>query len=331
MFNSARVLVTGVGSGTGQGILTALSNWNHKNRIYASDSDPDAAGLFLTKRRIVLPKLETEQGIADLVKFVQKEQIDIVMPGNEFDVLALAKQREIIDASLNTVIVVSARQIIELTNDKWNTYEYLKSRGVVVPDTLLANQETNLNEVSQNLKFPWIIKPRNGTASMNVRKVNSIEDAKQALIQTPRAMIQEYLSPTKLRGGKNVEFTCGLFRDLDGEIHGPIIGERVLRNGTSWIVKFLKNCEVSDYVLQIANNIDFYGPLNIQLILTKSGPKLLEVNCRFSGTTGIRSYFGFNEPKMAINNFLFGKKIEVPPLKGGLVLRYIENVVVEKS
>ena len=60
-----------------------------------------------------------------------------------------------------------------------------------------------------------------------------------------------------------------------------------------------------------------------------SGPKLLEINRRFSGTTGIRSYFGFNEPEMSISSFYDKKSLKSVKLKEGTVLRYVQDIIVK--
>ena len=41
--------------------------------------------------------------------------------------------------------------------------------------------------------------------------------------------------------------------------------------------------------------IDFFGPANFQLILTKKGPMIFEINPRFSSTVLMRNYLGFTD------------------------------------
>ena len=329
MIKRTRVLVTGVGSGTGQAILTALQQNKHRYRIFVSDCDEYAAGLYLTKNRFVIPKLESEIGIESLMRVINKMDIDVVLPGNEFDVLELSKKKTEIERASKAKVIVSNLETISITNDKWLTYKYLEKSGVSIPRTVLVEDHINVPDVSNHITFPWIVKPRLGTASKGVNLVNSVDEALEVISRTPGALIQEFLQSSVKFEDKNLEYTCGVFSDADGKLHGPIVAERILKNGTSWIVRVVTDIEVSNYVLQVASKFNFVGPFNVQLIKTQKGPKILEVNCRFSGTTGIRSYFGFNEPKMAINNFVRGNQIRVKNLNQGLVLRYVENIVVK--
>ena len=43
--------------------------------------------------------------------------------------------------------------------------------------------------------------------------------------------------------------------------------------------------------------------------MSKRGPIPFEFNSRFSGTTSIRAYFGFNEPLMFLKNYFQKKKL----------------------
>lgn len=320
-------MVTGVGSGTGQAILTALNQIRDKVEVHASDFDVDAAGLYLVENRHFIPKLEEESGMDKLLELIIENRFEMIFPGNEFDVLALAKKKAFLEKSSDTIVMVSNIEAIELTFDKWETYRHLELNGITIPQTFLPGNDLDLEFVESQMPLPWIIKPRIGTASKGVNLVHSLTEANLAIIKTPGALIQEYMDSITYRNEKCYEFTCGIFKDKFGKIHGPIVAERILRNGTSWIVQIVFDSEVSEYVRKIASCIAFEGPMNVQLIKTRKGPKVLEINCRFSGTTGIRSYFGFNEPKMALESFLFEREIEPIKLTRGRVLRYIENII----
>ena len=72
-------------------------------------------------------------------------------------------------------------------------------------------------------------------------------------------------------------------------------------------------------------NTNLLGANNIQLRVTSAGPKILEINPRFSGTTGIRANFGFNDVEMWIDEQRFNKKIHAPRIKTGSVMRFMHE------
>ena len=65
-------------------------------------------------------------------------------------------------------------------------------------------------------------------------------------------------------------------------------------------------------------------------MLTDEGVVPFELNARFSGTTAVRSHFGFNEPEMSLLSFFYKQELNFPVIKSGLVLRYNEEVFIDK-
>ena len=67
----------------------------------------------------------------------------------------------------------------------------------------------------------------------------------------------------------------------------------------------------------------------MQLRIDKKGvPKLFEINPRHSGTTYIRSLFGFNEILYIINYILKGEETEMV-LKEGRAIRFFDEKLIE--
>lgn len=320
------ILVTGVGGGVGQGIYFALNKKKHN--VFVSDSHKYAAGLFLTKNHFITGNLENTNNFEKFIELIKSNKIDVVLPGNEYDVLTLSKSKTLLESITKAIVIVSPEKTIELANDKWRSYEYFKNRNIPIPKTYLVTNETNLENILREVDFPLIVKPRFGTASRGVVSVTSLAEAREFIAKTSNPLIQEKLIHLK-QDVLGSEYTCSVFKDSSGNFIGPIVARRTLRNGTSWIVEVVSKPDLKDYLLKIAQSLDYSGPLNIQLIETSSGPKLLEINCRFSGTTGIRSYFGFNEPEMSITSFYDKKSIKPVKLKEGTVLRYIQDIIVK--
>ena len=88
--------------------------------------------------------------------------------------------------------------------------------------------------------------------------------------------------------------------------------------------------EFSDLLLGIAESLPVVGSLNVQLLRDTNGyPVPFEFNARFSGTTAIRSHFGFNEPEMAIRSFVLGETLPTAKIRSGRCFRYIEELYVD--
>jgi carbamoyl-phosphate synthase large subunit len=68
---------------------------------------------------------------------------------------------------------------------------------------------------------------------------------------------------------------------------------RQLTEGTTSWAKVVDNKEALKMCRKIAKEIELQGSMNIQLILTDSGPRIFEINPRFSSTVLMRHKLGF--------------------------------------
>ena len=78
-------------------------------------------------------------------------------------------------------------------------------------------------------------------------------------------------------------------------------------NYTAW-AKVIKNSKIEKLCKKVTEEIDFFGPANFQLILTKKGPMIFEINPRFSSTVLMRNYLGFTDLVWSIEE-KFGFKL----------------------
>ena len=206
-----------------------------------------------------------------------------------------------------------------MENDKYLTYEFLKTNDLNYPETFLPNDfEVN------NLKFPVIVKPRIGARSVGVSVVKSSNKIKEVVAATSSPVIQE------LVGNDSEEYTCGVI-SFNGEVKHIIVLKRSLKAGNTYISEYKKDFSenIYEYVREIACKLDIYGACNFQLRVDQNGmPKLFEINPRHSGTTYVRSLFGFKEILYILQFILESTEMEFE-LKEGKVLRYFEEVIIE--
>ena len=192
------------------------------------------------------------------------------------------------------------QKIVSMFNDKYLTQKFLAENNLPFLKTYLPNNIREAVKISRKIKFPLILKGRHGTSSRNVYQIKNLKELKKNFDFVKNPIIQEHIG--SIKNDFRTEFTCSFFKTKQ-KIIGPIILKRKILNGTSWFTENVKNKKISALISKIAKLIDCTGSFNIQLRLSKRGPIPFEFNPRFSGTTSIKSYFGFNEPEMFIKNY----------------------------
>ena len=329
MLEQCRVLVTGAGSGVGQGIIKALRISDLPVTIVASDICHMNAGLYRADEAIIIPQVESPGALDMVVELLKKYHINVVMIGSEFDLTFLSINKKKIESRTNAIVIVAPPKTIEIANDKWLTAKFLKANNLPYAKAHSPKDLEDAISISKSWGYPIVLNARQGTSSRHVHIVENSLQLKNLYHVTPMPMLQRLIDiPTSEI--KN-EYTCSIFKKLDGRFVGPFTARRTLRGGTSW------NIEVSDFehlkesLIAIASAFDCPGSLNVQLMLTDDGPIPFELNARFSGTTAVRAHFGFNEPEMALLSYFYKKSITNPKISSGVALRYNEEVFVENE
>lgn len=326
MKNNINVLVTGASNGVGQSIIRSLKLSKIKIKIIVGDIDISYKEIFKDKvhEKIVIPKVESLGSKKWFVNLLNKKKIDILFVGSEYEISFFSKNKKQIERKTKALICVSPIDTIKISLDKYKTYEFLKHNNFPCPKTYLPKNISDARKIVKRLKTPFFLKDRFGTSSRNIFLIKNKKFISGLYNFVPNPIIQEFAGYKK--NNIDNEFTCGIFTTQEQELVGPFIAKRTLKNGTSWKVEVVQNEKVKKLVIKIARKLKNIGSLNIQLRDSSKGPIPIEFNSRFSGTTSIRSFFGFNEPEMFIQNYFLNKKTIKPTIKFGKAYRFTEEV-----
>ncbi len=319
-----KIAVTGAGGGVGQSICKALSISSLATEIFTVDVHPFAAALYRGKEGLVLPKSEEQGSLEIWRREFQKRGIEVVFPGSDYDVLSLSAVRDEWAADGGPRILCSDPKLVRECRDKGLTYELLTRNGIDAPKCIWDKPVPETLEWAAAQGYPVVIKPRDGSASRNVVVAKDAEELAFYLPRTPKPIVQEYLN----NEGRSEEFTCAVFVDSSGDVTGTFMVRRTLSGGTTFRAEVGYWPELQPLLENIGKRLRPQGPINVQLRMTERGPVPFELNIRCSGTTGIRAYYGYNEPEMWIRNYILGEKVSQPERRKGIALRYWNEVFV---
>ncbi len=329
MKKKIRVLVTGSGNGVGQSIIRSLYISKLNLEIIKADIEKFSTQIYEGKKKIIIPKVEKKGSKEWFIKNLVKNKINVLFVGSEYEIKFFSIHKKEIEQKTKTIICVSPLKTINISLDKFLTYKFLKSHNFPHPKTFLPNNIEDAQKIIKKLKTPFYLKDRFGTSSRNVFLIKNKKYFRGLYNIVPNPIIQEFAG-YKGEELKN-EYTCGIFSTKEEKLIGPFIAKRVLKNGTSWVAEVTKQKQIKNLVIQITKKLKNVGSLNIQLRNGPKGPIPIEFNARFSGTTSIRAFFGFNEPEMFIKNYILNKNIQTPKVKFGKVFRFTEELYLKKN
>jgi len=323
-----RVVVTGGGSIVGQGIIKALRHSGLRVRIICTDIAPLNAGIVRADEAAVMPPVERPGALETWLPALQRMRADVLMIGSEYDLAFFSEHRATIETRTGCKVIASPPETVAIADDKVATARFLASNGLPHARTLTPASLAEAVAAAEQLGYPFVLKPRSGTSARHVEVIHDRASLDYFFPRTPRPMLQEFLRevPESIGG----EFTCSIFRCADGALLGPFVSRRTLRGGSSWMVEITDSATVDELMLAIGTRLPSVGSLNVQLMLTERGPVPFEFNARFSGTTPIRAWFGFNEPEMAIRSYVLNESLAAPAIRRGFCMRYVEEIMLDE-
>lgn len=318
------VLVTGTGALIGQGLIRSLRRTELPLRIVGLDRRRHALAEHLADASYTKPPVEesSSEYLVFLQALIEREEIDLVVPGIEIDLFYLHEHRQEFAGS-RAKIVLNRPELLELGRDKWATHAALLAAGIPAIPSYVGEDWLECRRVLG--EPPLLFKPRAGSASQGQMIIRDEEDF--CYLRRTRAsgfMVQRFV------GTADEEYTVGVFGFGDGEACGPAILRRALGPGGS---TFLAESVTSDPAIEemcdrLNRAFRPIGPTNYQFRKDADGTVwLLEINPRVSSSSSLRGVLGFNEALFCIEFFLHARRPRFAGLRSARCSRYIEDFV----
>jgi carbamoyl-phosphate synthase large subunit len=300
---------------------------NIKIKIVGACIESNSIGFYFCDIAYVSPLASDSNFMAWLIDLCNKEKIDLVLTGVEEIILEIASNIDLFKEKTKSLFISSDYEKLKLGQNKFETVLWLKNNNLNYPEFALANNNKELNHLIEKVGFPLIAKPIKGKGSIGIIKIENKND----LTKIPKNsdyIIQEYI------GDENSEYTVACYRTKNDINVNPVIMRRKLKYGTSFEVEIVENDMIKKEALKIANKFKALGPLNIQMRIDKNKNRAVcfELNVRFSGTTPIRAYFGFNDVEALIKEYVLNKDIEDDfKIRKGMAIRYMNEMYIEEN
>ncbi len=333
--------VTAAGGGVAQAVMRALGYAHLETRVVAMDAQAMSAGLYWSDSAYLVPLAEDEEAyIARLLEICAWEHMDILIPGVDLELAALADHADDF-LELGCKVIVSPGAAIRVCRDKRVLYEFCAKRGLPFAPTQILSDAQHLVD---QLNFPVVVKPRLGSASVGARLIHAADD----LIRIPPSddlVVQAYLAPSLSQrddgwtwDGRLHQFdevSAQFFVGPSGNVLGEFVSVNRLKDGVPIEVVQDPDSPARDEGRRLVRALSaegLRGPVNLQGRVTKESVCFWEANPRFTGITGVRAALGYREVEAAIWAFVLDRESEAqrclsssPTFVG---LRFVDQSIV---
>lgn len=320
MTRRTRVLVTCVGSGVGQSVVDSLRARKDDYFLVGSDRNRYCYSVPDCDDFVPLPAIDDAGYIDALLGACAALRIDALVPGHDMELALVARHRARFEAA-GTRPIVADEPLVTLLRDKraWSA-EFSRHTPRVAP--AWSPDEYRRAAAEGRAPLPAIAKPTGGSASTGLRILRRTGDAAGL---GEDFVIQPFLFPVEadpeaasiraaVAAGRVMqasEVSVQLAYGRGGELLGRFASRNRLKAGVPVEFHPLDDPALWSAVDEVRAVLERYspaGPVNLQGRVTDEGPVFFEMNPRFTGITGNRALFGFNEVALLVDNFTGGER-----------------------
>ncbi|RWZ50178.1 ATP-grasp domain-containing protein [Halobacillus fulvus] len=242
-----------------------------ESRIVAGDCSNTAPALYFADRTYTLPRIDEENYIDAIIEACKREEIALVVPTIDTDLLLLAEQKERIERETKARVLISNTTVVQVCRDKIRTQRFLEEHGFGIPKMYTAEEIAD-----RRVTFPAFIKPKSGSSSLHTYKLHNQIELDTYLRLVPDPVVQDFM--------EGEEYTVDVFLDFDSHIITVVPRLRMaIRGGEISKGKIVRDREIIEDVTRLMNILKPIGHITVQLMKTKKGIEYIEVNPRFGG------------------------------------------------
>ncbi len=317
-----KILLTGAG---GPAAISVWKSLDRSHELWMADMDARAPGLYLVPpaRRLLLPRGDDATFAQAALDACRANGIEAMVSTVDAELVPLAEMRAEFEAA-GIRLPMSPFETLRLCRDKLALLRKLES-VVPVPAYMVLTAATP----SLPAPFPWFTKPRAGSGSRDLTRIDSMADL-AALPRDGSLLLQEYLP--------GEEYSVDVYAREDGRVIAAVPRERMKTDsGIAITARTLHLPEVIDAAVRAAQGAGVRYVANVQFRRAADGRfKLLEINPRFPGTLPLTAAAGVDIPRLMVEE-LEGRPVkdnELPedgllPFKEVMTVRYLTEHVVD--
>ena len=286
---------------------------------HVANSDENSPAFLVADKYVVSPLIYDDNYISFLLEYCDKNKINAIISLFDIDLPILSKNKKLF-ADNGIKVIVSDKRVLDVCNDKYATYIFLKEHGFNAPKTYL-----NIEDAKNNLDYPVILKPRWGMGSIGIYKADNFEELEVFYKKISREIFSTYLKYESLIDVDHAiliqemivgqEYGLDIINDLDGNYQNTIVKKKVaMRSGETDCAETVDFSELKLIGEKLSKSLKHVANLDCDAFVTvDNAVYVLELNARFGGGYPFSHLAGVNLPK-AIVKWLKNESVDVSEL-----------------
>ncbi|WP_340202354.1 GNAT family N-acetyltransferase [Ascidiimonas sp. W6] len=279
---------------------------NGKGQIFACDKDATAPALKDADKAFIVPSIYHSSYISSLIKLIKDYQITAIISLNDLELPILSKNRAILEKA-GARLLISDEHAIQITFDKWETYQFLVTNGFKTPKTFLEFNLAVKAIKEGSISFPVVVKPRWGSASINVDiaenqeeleliyKLQSLKIKRSILREASKFDLKKAIIIQEKLIGK--EYGLDVLNDFDQNFCATFAKRKLsMRGGETDKAQTIIDQRFEIVGKKLGEALKHIGNMDCDVFLCNEEVFVLELNPRFGGGYPFSHEAGANIP-----------------------------------
>ncbi len=264
------------------------------SRFIGTGCDEFTPGFMACDQSYLVPRIDDPAYLDEVREVLAKEKIGAAITLSDIDVRVFSELRDKMTEE-GTACFFPSKPIADRFGNKQLSADFWQSANLRTPRTT-----SDLNEALNDLRFPLIIKPRDGFRSVGLGVFHDDNGFIDHWKSLPAPMAQEFIEGKLI----NVE-VCS---DMNGEALVGCVWEKLQSvDGECSLTRTIEHKDAIELVLKSLKASPVPGPIDVDIIDRDGELFLIEINTRFGGGYPVSHLAGADFPGAMVDS-VFGRK-----------------------
>jgi carbamoyl-phosphate synthase large subunit len=290
--------------------------------LVAADMAPLSSAYHLADRSVLVPRCTSPEFVPAMLQLCRQHRVRLIVPTIDTELPVYAEHRAEFERE-GVFVVISSPEVVALGSDKALTHAWLVSAGL---PTVQQKPACEVLRTPEGWRFPCIVKPRRGSSSVGVARVDTL--AELAAATRREDDIVQAIAPGQ-------EYTIDFLADRGGRCVCAVPRKRLeVRGGEVSKAVTVRAPALQGLARELCERLPgAYGALCVQVFLDETTGELnvIELNPRFGGGFPLTWEAGAHFPKWMLEEILgLPSTAEADAWQDGVVmLRFDDAVFVD--
>lgn len=271
-------------------------------KVIATDASNLGPAIYEADKYYIVPPISDPGYIDVILDICKKEKVSGVISLIDPELSLLAENEERFKA-VGTTIIGSSYALCEMSLDKMQMYEWLKSHGYKCAHSWKNKEDFYESVKAGEAAYPVFVKPYRGSASVDIIKAEDRDTVELLYAHNDDLMIQEFIDGPEIGADVYIDM-------ISGEVISIFTKRKIkMRAGETDKSVSFKNPDLFTLIEKFVREAGYRGQIDIDIFDVNGEYYISEVNPRFGGGYPHAYEAGCDHIKMILNN-LNGKMNE---------------------